>query len=75
MTKAFVFVNVAQGAEKKALTELRAMPEVKESYPVYGLFDIVAVLETNSMDQLMDAVSRKVRSVDSVKSTVTSIVP
>ena len=74
MTKAFVFVNVDSGAEKKALKQLRALPEVKESYFVYGLYDIVAILETNSMDQLKEAISRKIRTVHKVRSAVTVIV-
>lgn len=74
MARAFVFVNVDSGAEKEVLKQFRALSEVKESYSIYGLYDIVAILETNSMDQLKEAISRKVRTVDRVRSTLTTIV-
>jgi DNA-binding Lrp family transcriptional regulator len=74
MAKAFVFVNVDSGAQKEALKQLRALPDVKESYPVYGLYDVVAILETNLMDKLKEAIGKKVRTVDGVRSTLTTIV-
>ena len=74
MAKVFVFINVDPGAEKEALKQLRALPEVKESYSVYGVYDIVAILETNSMDQLKEAIVRKVCMVDGVRSTSTALV-
>jgi DNA-binding Lrp family transcriptional regulator len=74
MVKAFVLVNVDLGAEKEALKQFRALPEVRESYLVYGLYDVVAFLETNSMGTLKEAIGKKVRTVDGVRSTVTTIV-
>jgi DNA-binding Lrp family transcriptional regulator len=74
MVKAFVLVNVDLGAEKEALKQFRAFPEVKESYLVYGLYDVVAFLETNSMGKLKEAIGQKVRTVDGVKSTITTVV-
>jgi DNA-binding Lrp family transcriptional regulator len=74
MAKVFVFINVDPGAEKEALKQLRALPEVKESYSVDGVYDIVAILETNSMDQLKEAIVRKVCMVDGVSSTLTALV-
>ena len=73
LTKAFVFINVDSSVEKETLARLRALSEVKELYSVYGLYDVVAVLETHSMGKLKEAVTQKVRTVDGVKSTITTI--
>jgi DNA-binding Lrp family transcriptional regulator len=74
MVKAFVLINVDSGTEKEALKQLIALPEVKASYFVYGLYDVVAFLETNSMDKLKEAIDHKVRALEGVKSTLTTIV-
>ncbi len=74
MTKAFVFVNVDAGAEKEAVKQFRALPEVMQSHLVYGLYDVVVILETNSMGKLKEAIGTKMRTVEGVRSTITTIV-
>ena len=74
MPKAFVFMNIDAGAENEVLKMLRAVPEVKESYFVYGVYDVVTKIETESMDKLKEVITRKVRSLDKIRSTLTTIV-
>jgi len=74
MAKAFVFINVEPGSENEVLERLRGVPEVKESHLVYGVYDIVAKVETDAMDRLKEVISWKVRRLDKVKSTLTTIV-
>ena len=74
MAKAFVFINVQLGSETEVLERLRDVPEVRESYLVYGLYDIVAKVETDSMDHLKEVITWKVRRVDKVRSTLTTVV-
>lgn len=73
MAKAFVFVNVDPDSEKEVLEHLRGVPEVKESYLVYGVYDIVAKIETDSMDHLKETIT-KARRLDKIRSTLTTIV-
>jgi len=74
MAKAFVFINVEPGSENEVLERLRGVPEVKESHLVYGVYDIVAKVETDAMDRLKEVISWKVRRLDKVRSTLTTIV-
>jgi DNA-binding Lrp family transcriptional regulator len=74
MPKAFIFMNAEAGSENEILKSLRQLPEVKECYLVYGVYDIVAKIETESMDGLNDLITRKVRSLDKIRSTLTTIV-
>ena len=74
VVRAFVFVKVRAGSEMEVLGKLRKFPEVKESYFVYGLYDLVAVVETDSMEHLKDAVTWKIRRLGSVISTITSMI-
>jgi len=74
MPKAFIFVNVEVGSESEVLKRLREVPEVKEAYFVYGVYDIVAKVETDSMNRLKEVISQKVRRLDKIRSTLTTIV-
>ena len=71
---AFVFINVEPGSETEVLERLREVPEVKEAYFVYGVYDIVAKVETDSMDRLKEVITWKVRGLDKVRSTLTTVV-
>lgn len=73
MPKAFVFINVDSGSETEVLKRLREIPEVKEAYFVYGVYDIVAEVETDSMDRLKEVITSKVRGLDKIRATLTTI--
>lgn len=56
------------------LKDLTAIPEVKEAHMVYGVYDIIARIETDTMQDLKDTISWKIRRLDKVRSTLTMIV-
>jgi DNA-binding Lrp family transcriptional regulator len=71
---AFVFINVEPGSETEVLERLREAPEIKESHIVYGMYDLVARVETDAMDRLKEVITWKIRKLDKVKSTLTTVV-
>lgn len=74
MAKAFVLINAEIGAEDEVLKELEDMAEVKEAHVVYGVYDIITRIEADTMDELKDIVTSKIRRLDKVRSTLTMIV-
>lgn len=74
MATAFVLVNVEISAEVEVLGDLRLIPEIREAHQVYGVYDIIAIVETPTMQELKDVVGFKIRSLDKVHSTMTMIV-
>jgi len=74
MPLSFVLINAEIGSEDEVLKELKKLPNVKESYVVYGVYDIVAKVEADSMDKLKEVVTWKIRRLDKVRSTLTMIV-
>jgi len=74
LATAFVMINTEIGSESEVLEELKAIPEIKETYLVYGVYDIIARIETETMQELKDAMSLKIRRLDKVRSTLTMIV-
>jgi DNA-binding Lrp family transcriptional regulator len=71
---AYVLIGVEIGAVEGVLRELRGMPEVKESYGVYGVYDIIVKVEAEDMSSLKDVISSKIRRIDRVRNTVTMII-
>ena len=74
MATSFVLINVEIGAEEEVLGDLRPISEVKEAHLVYGVYDIIAIVETPTMQELKDVISLKIRRLDKVHSTLTMIV-
>ena len=74
MATVFVMINTELGSESMVLKRLNEIEEVKEAFLVYGVYDIIARIETETMQELKDIVALKVRRLDKVRSTLTMIV-
>jgi DNA-binding Lrp family transcriptional regulator len=73
MPKDFVLINVESGTEEEVVKELKKIPGVEEAYYSYGVYDIITKVNADSMDGLKDMVTRKVRTITKVRSTLTLI--
>ena len=74
MPLAFVLINAEIGSENDVLGELKKIDNVKEAYVVYGVYDIIAKVEADTMDKLKSMVTWRIRRLDKVRSTLTMIV-
>lgn len=74
MPLAFVLINTEIGSMEQVLQVLNDIPNVKEAYMVYGVYDIIAKVEADSMTKLKEIVTWKIRRIDKVRSTLTTIV-
>jgi DNA-binding Lrp family transcriptional regulator len=74
MPKAIVLINADLGTEAYLVEKLRSLPQVKEAYFVFGVYDLVAVLEAKAMEELKEAITTKIRSLTEVRSTLTMMV-
>jgi DNA-binding Lrp family transcriptional regulator len=73
MPKAFVLINVESGFEDNVLKDLKAIPRVEEAYFSYGVYDIITKVKAETMEQLKDMVTKHVRTLPKVRSTLTLI--
>ncbi len=73
MPKAFVLVNVESGFEDSVLRELKAISGVEEAYFSYGVYDIISKVKAVTMEQLKEMVTKNVRALPKVRSTLTLI--
>ena len=74
MASAYLLLNVETGTEVDVIKNHEPHKEVKEARLVYGVYDIVVRVETESMEELKNAVSWTIRRLDKVRSTMTMIV-
>jgi len=74
MPLSYVLLNVELGSDEKVLDAIRKIPNVKECHRVYGVYDMVAKVEADSMDKLKEIITRKIRRLEGVRSTLTTIV-
>jgi DNA-binding Lrp family transcriptional regulator len=73
MPRAFVLINVESGSEDEVLRELKKLEGVEEAYFSYGVYDLITRVKADTMENLKDMVSRKVRTLNKVRSTLTLI--
>jgi DNA-binding Lrp family transcriptional regulator len=74
MPRAFVLLNADLGSESTIATEMKTLEGVKEAYTVYGVYDIMLKVEADSMDNLKEFISTKIRKAKGVKSTFTMLI-
>jgi DNA-binding Lrp family transcriptional regulator len=73
MPKAYVLINVESGAEESVINELRSISGVEESYYSYGVYDIITKVNAETMEKLKEMVTKKIRILNRVRSTLTLI--
>ena len=73
MPQAYVLINVESGAEEEVVSQLKTIEGVEEAYYSYGVYDIISKVKADSMEKLKDLVTRKIRTLNRVRSTLTLI--
>ena len=73
MPMAYVLITTETGAVDSVLASLKKMESVKETYMVYGVYDIIATVKADTMEKLKEIVTWNLRSLDQVRSTLTMI--
>jgi len=74
MARAFVLVNTDIGMENEVEENLAIIPEVKERWVVYGVYDLIAFIEAEDRDALNEIVVSKIGRMDGILSTNIMIV-
>ncbi|MEM0001081.1 MAG: Lrp/AsnC ligand binding domain-containing protein [Desulfurococcaceae archaeon] len=71
---AIILIQTEIGAESKVLEDLMKIPEVKEAYIVYGTYDVVVKIETDTLERIREIVTNRIRKLPDIRTTVTMIV-
>jgi len=74
MATAYVLINADLGHEAEIIKEMKMIEGISETYVVYGAYDIIGRIDAETMADLKDIISWKVRRIQWVRSTITMIV-
>lgn len=71
MEKAYILIGCEFGTEKSILEKLKGIDKIKEARIVYGDYDIVVEAETDTETQMDNLITKKIRQIENVRSTMT----
>ena len=71
MARGFVLITTAPGKEADVYKALKDVSEIKNLYPVFGDYDLVAMVEGKDAETLGGIIVSKIRSVEGIKDTKT----
>ncbi|MDV3243769.1 MAG: Lrp/AsnC ligand binding domain-containing protein [Nitrososphaerales archaeon] len=71
MERAIVLVNLSPGADERSAALLRGTPGVSAVYQLYGLYDLLVIVEGRDEQAVKAVISDKLRTSPDVISTIT----
>lgn len=70
---AFILMVTAAGKEREVMEKLLTYPEVKEAYVVYGEYDLIVKVETETLKDLDHFITERIRKMPEIQMTSTMI--
>ncbi len=71
--RAYVLINTELGQEAQVVSELNEVEGITGISSLYGIYDVIAQVEADSMEKVKEIVFNKIRRLDNVKTTITLI--
>jgi len=71
MATAYVFMNCDIGSEEAIIQLLKGLEGVKEVHGIFGVYDIIAKVETDITEKLHETITLKIRKIEKIRSTLT----
>ena len=71
MATAYVLINCELGSEESIIQELKNLEGVIEVHGTFGAYDILAKIESDTVDVLREIITWKIRKVERIRSTLT----
>jgi DNA-binding Lrp family transcriptional regulator len=71
MPRAFVLFNINPGTEEQVLKDAKKTGGVEEAYVSYGVYDLITKVKTDSMEELRELTTYRLRKIENVTSTLT----
>jgi len=71
MATAYVLINCELGSEESIILELKNLDGVIEVHGTFGAYDILAKIESPTVDVLRETITWKIRKIDQIRSTLT----
>lgn len=73
MNEAYVLLNVDYKHQKNIIDQAKTIPSVKEVKTVYGIYDILIILESVNMQEIKNAIDVNLHGIDGINN-MTSLI-
>lgn len=73
MNEAFVLLNVDYKKQKNVIEAAKKIPLVKAVNPVYGMYDVIVILESSNMQDIKTAIDVDLQKIDGINN-LTSLI-
>ena len=74
MPTAYILLNTEIGAEKQVLKALKKVEGVEEAHSLWGVYDIIANVKAESMDELKYIITSRIEKIGKINSKLTMII-
>ena len=74
MPTAYILLNTEIGAEKQVLKALKKVEGVEEAHSLWGVYDIIANVKAESMDELEHLITSRIEKIGKINSKLTMII-
>ena len=74
MPIAYVLVNTGIGFEKQVLKALREVEGVEEVHKLLGVYDLIANIKAESLEELKEIITEKIEKIGNINSKLTMMV-
>ena len=71
MAIAYILINCELGSEESIIQELKNLDGVIEVHGTFGAYDILAKIESSTVDVLRETITWKIRKIAQIRSTLT----
>ena len=73
MAKAFILIEAVVGKTKEVVDGLRQVEGVKSVDTVTGPYDVIAIIEAETLNEIGDIVTEKIHPIAGISRTVTCL--
>ena len=71
MATAYILINCELGSEESIIQQLKSLDVVVEVHGTFGAYDILAKIESSTVEVLRETITWKIRKIDQIRSTLT----
>ena len=71
--KAFILIETAVGRAREVATALQHLPGIKSVDTVTGPYDVIAIAEAETLNDIGDLVTDKIHPISGISRTVTCL--
>ena len=71
MATAYILINCELGSEESIIQQLKSLYVVVEVHGTFGAYDILAKIESSTVEVLRETITWKIRKIGQIRSTLT----